>query len=203
MNLFSHKLPRVNRMGTKKIIIVIAAILMVCMFTGICAAASGGSDATTWKKTDWYKVFNFAVLAIGLFFILRKPVSSALNSRIQGIKEQLNELEESKKEAEQKLARYNEKFNRLEQETEKLIADYVKQGNEAKKRIIEEAGTAAEKLEDQARKNIENEFKKAREKLQKEILEQALAKAEEIIKSKITNQDQDRLVDEYLEKVVA
>jgi len=203
MNLFSHKLPGVNHMGTKKIVTIIAAILMVCVFVGICAAESGGSDATTWKKTDWYKVLNFAILTIGLFLIVRKPVSNFLNGRIQGIKEQLNELEESKKEAEQKLAKYNEKFNRLEQETEKLIADYVKQGNEAKKRIIKEAGTAAEKLEDQAKKNIENEFKKAREKLQKEILEQALAKAEKIIKNKITNQDQDRLVDEYLEKVVA
>ena len=203
MNLFSYQLPGANHMGIKKIITVFAAIIMVCVFTGICAAESGGSDATTWKLTDWYKVLNFSILAIAVFLVARKPVSNFLNGRIQGIKEQLSELEASKKEAEKKLARYNEKFNRLEQETEKLIADYVKQGNEAKERIIKEAGAAADKLEDQAKKNIENEFKKAKEKLQAEILEQALAKAEEIIKNKITNQDQDRLVDEYLEKVVA
>jgi len=40
-------------------------------------------------------------------------------------------------------------------------------------------------------------------KLQQEALEKALAKAEEIIKNKVTSQDQERLVDEYLKKVVA
>ena len=32
---------------------------------------------------------NFSVLAIGLFLVLKKPVSQALGGRIQGIKEQL------------------------------------------------------------------------------------------------------------------
>ena len=40
-------------------------------------------------------------------------------------------------------------------------------------------------------------------KLQKDILGKALIKAEEIIQQRITAEDQERLVDEYLEKVVA
>ncbi len=39
--------------------------------------------------------------------------------------------------------------------------------------------------------------------MQEEILDKALAKAEELLKAKITDDDQERLVDEYLEKVVA
>jgi len=39
--------------------------------------------------------------------------------------------------------------------------------------------------------------------LQEEIIQKALVKAEEIIKARITDDDQNRLVDEYLEKVVA
>ena len=35
------------------------------------------------------------------------------------------------------------------------------------------------------------------------MLEKALIKAEELIKEKIAAEDQDKLVDEYLEKVVA
>jgi len=146
---------------------------------------------------------NFSVLAIGLFLLLRKPISQALNGRIKGIKEQLSELEEKKEAAEKKLAEYNERFLKLDKEAEQIVAEYIKQGNEAKARILKEAESAAVKLEEQAKKNIENEFKKAKSKLQEEILEQALVKAEEIIKSKIDTKDQDRLVDEYLEKVVA
>ena len=112
--------------------------------------------------TDTYKVMNFSVLAIGLFFLLRKPTSQALNSRIKGIKDQLDELETKKKTAEKQLAEYNKKFSQLEQEAQKLIENYIRQGNEAKTRIIDEAKQAAEKLEEQAQRNIEHEFKQAK-----------------------------------------
>jgi len=182
--------------------IVIMAVLLFC-FVGTTIASSEGNGGKGWVATDTYKVMNFAVLAIGLFLILRKPVSQALDSRIKGIKDQLSELEAKKKEAEKELVKYNERFSLLEQEAEKLVEEYIRQGNEAKARIIEEAKKAAEKLEEQARRNIENEFKQAKIKLQQDTLEKALVNAETLIKNNITAQDQDKLVDEYLEKVVA
>ena len=183
---------------------VVAIMLLLFLFSGVVAASGGGDQKSKgWVATDTYKVMNFAVLAIGLFLLLRKPISQALNARIKGIREQLSELEEKKETAEKKLTEYNEKFLKLDREAEQIVAEYIKQGNEAKARILKEAESAAVKLEEQAKKNIENEFKKAKSKLHEEILEQALVKAEEIIKSKIDTKDQDRLVDEYLEKVVA
>ena len=101
------------------------------------------------------------------------------------------------------MADYNDKLAQLEKEAEKIVEDYVRQGNEAKARILKEAEASAAKLQDQARRNIEHEFKQAKLELQKEIFEKSLVKAEEIIKSKISDDDQDRIVDEYLKKVVA
>jgi F-type H+-transporting ATPase subunit b len=211
MNLNCEKWPNNNlqRLIIKKgsILLVVMTMLFFC-FTGVSAASSEGSSeheskSKGWVATDTYKVMNFGVLAIGLFLLLRKPVSQALNSRISGIKDQLSELEEKKKAAEKQLAEYNEKFSSLEQEAEKLIEDYIRQGNEARTRIIEEAKQSAEKLEEHARRNIEHEFKRAKLELQQEILEKALQKSEEIIKGKITAKDQENLVDEYLDKVVA
>jgi F-type H+-transporting ATPase subunit b len=40
-------------------------------------------------------------------------------------------------------------------------------------------------------------------KLQQEIFEKSLVKAEEIIKSKFSGEDQSRIVDDYLKKVEA
>ena len=184
---------------------LIFALALLC-FAGIALGASGGGGeqgSKGWVATDTFKVMNFAVLAIGLYLLLRKPLSQALSDRIQGIKDQLSELEARKEEAEAELARYNERFQHLDKEAEKLIAQYIKQGEDAKAKIIKEAEISAQKLEEQARRNIEHEFKKTREKLQKEVLEQALTKAEEIIKIRISDKDQERLVDEYLDKVVA
>ena len=68
---------------------------------------------------------------------------------------------------------------------------------------MKEAESSAEKLKAQARRNIEHEFEQAKLKLQEEIFETSLEKAEEIIKNKFSEDDQDRIVDEYLKKVVA
>jgi len=197
----------------------IMAVLLLCSVGGVMASGGGGHDeapaahgeaaaeshggGSHWQATDTYKVMNFSVLAIGLFFLLKKPVAQALNARIDGIKEQLGELEAQKKAAEDELARYNEKLATLEGEAETIAAEYIRQGEEAKTRILAEAEKSAEKIEEQAKKNIENEFKRAKADLQAEIIDKALLKAEEIIKSKISEDDQDSLVDEYLDKVVA
>jgi F-type H+-transporting ATPase subunit b len=208
MNLNCKKWPKNNlkRLIYKKgsIMTVIMVMLLFCSIgAALASSAEHESKSKGWVATDTYKVMNFGVLAIGLFLLMRKPVSQALNSRISGIKEQLSELEEKKQAAEKQLAEYTKKFSSLEQETEKLIEDYIRQGNEAKARIIDEAKKAAEKLEEQARRNIDHEFKQAKLELQREILEKALQKSEEILKNKITAKDQEKLVDEYLEKVVA
>lgn len=182
------------------------AVLLFFCVGGIAAAAGGGHDdaaAKGWVATDTYRVMNFAVLAIALFFLLKKPVAKALNSRIDGIKDQLKDLEQRKDAAEKKLAEYNEKLSHLDQEAEKIVAEYVRQGDEARARILKEAELAAEKLEKQAMRAIEHEFEQAKLQLHEEIIEKALVKAENVLKAQITGDDQDRLVDEYLEKVVA
>jgi len=191
-----------SRRRLVRMLVLISIILF--LFVGLAAASSGEDHGPKgWVATDTYRVMNFVVLFVALFLLLRKPISKALNARIKGIEEQLAELEAQKAEAEKKLAAYNEKLARLDEEAEKIVQDYIKQGNEAKAKIIKAAESAAVKLEEQAKRNIEHEFKQAKIRLQEEVLEKALLKAEEIIREKITTDDQNKLVDEYLDKVVA
>jgi F-type H+-transporting ATPase subunit b len=165
--------------------------------------AEAGAHGKGWVPTDTFRLLHFIVLAGALFFLLKKPVSQALAGRVKGIEAQLGDLENQKKEAEQKLSEYNQKFAQLEKESASIMAEYVRQGEEAKVRILKEAESAAEKMKAQAQKNIESEIQRAKAQLQEEILDQALAKAEALIKEKINTDDQEQLVDEYLAKVVA
>ncbi|MBI5589860.1 MAG: ATP synthase F0 subunit B [Deltaproteobacteria bacterium] len=200
--------------------LLLAMSMLVLLWGGLALASSGaethGADkhgeathegdahkAKGWVATDTYRVMNFAVLAGALVFLLRKPLSQALDSRIKGIRTQLEDLEAKKTEAEKILSEYNTKIARLSQESEGIVAEYIRQGNDAKARILKEAEASAYKLEEQARRNIENEFEVAKQLLQQDIFEKAMIKAEEIIKKNITADDQNRLVDEYLDKVVA
>ena len=183
---------------------VLFVLLLLSMGVGSALGASGGEGpAKGWVATDTWRVMNFVVLLAVLIFVLRKPISQALSSRIKDIRQQLESLEAQKAEAEKQLAQYNEKLSQLESEAEKIVEGYIKQGNEAKAKILKEAEATAEKLQVQARRNIEHEFGKARQELQREVVEKSLVKAEETLKKAITAQDQDKLVDEYLDKVVA
>ncbi|MGD9120697.1 MAG: F0F1 ATP synthase subunit B [Desulfobacterales bacterium] len=179
-------------------------LVLLCLGVGTALAASGeGGGGKGWVATDTYRVMNFVVLVVALILLLRKPLSQALSSRIKTIKEQLESLETQKAEAEKKLAQYNDKLSQLESEAEKIVQGYIQQGNEARAKILKEAEATAEKLQIQAKRNIENEFGKARQELQREVVEKSLVQAEEMLKKAITDEDQDKLVNEYLDKVVA
>ncbi|MBC2705914.1 ATP synthase F0 subunit B [Desulfobacula sp.] len=179
---------------------------LVFVLTGIAFASSDGGHGgvhNAWLTVDTWKVLNFGLLAVGVFFIARKPVAQFFSSRAKDIEDEIKELELKKADAETKLAEYQTKFKNLDQESKQIVEDYIKQGEEAKTRIIAEAGEQAEKLEAVAKRNIEQEFKSAKATLQREIVEKALGKAEEVIIASISSDDQDKLVDEYLKKVVA
>ena len=201
MKIFGTGRSHLRKKNKAVIILYVLLCLSFSISTAICASGEGGTKG--WVSTDTFRVMNFVVLAVALVFVLRKPLSQALSSRIKMIKAQLDGLEVQKAEAEKQLAEYNEKLAQLEKEAQNIVDDYVRQGNEAKARILKEAEASAAKLQAQARRNIEHEFEKAKLELQKEIFEKSLVKAEEIIKGKFTGEDQDRIVDDYLKKVVA
>ncbi|WP_457551807.1 F0F1 ATP synthase subunit B family protein [Desulfobacula sp.] len=188
-------------------IVFFAAALIMAMSSIVWASsggeASGAVHGNHWLKIDTWKVLNFGILALAGFFLARKPVAQFFSSRSKSIEDEINSLELKKADAQKELAEYQTKFKNLDQESKQIVEDYIKQGEEAKIRILAEASAQAEKLEDMAKRNIQQEFKSARAKLQQEIVERAMGKAEELIRASISSDDQDKLVDEYLKKVVA
>jgi F-type H+-transporting ATPase subunit b len=183
-----------------------AVVAILVTGSGLVWAAAGGDAAPGahggFSSTDWFRVMNFVVLAGALFLLLRKAVPRALNSRIKGIQEQLSDLEAKKAAAETRLAECTQKLGALEQEAARIMADYVRQGQDAKARILKEAEVSAEKVQLQARRNIEHEFQQAKAQLQRDIFESSLARAEDLLRKTITAQDQQQLVEDYLQKVV-
>lgn len=155
-----------------------------------------------WAKTDTYKVMNFAVLAAVLGYIFVKVGKPALNARIEAIGKELEDLKVKKAEAEKELADYEARLAGLAAESERIVADYIKQGERVRDKILEEAAKAADRLSEQARRHMEHEIKDARASLTAEIVDKAMAASEKIIRTNINSDDQDRLVAEFLEKVV-
>ena len=203
---------RFARMKRARYLISLLVVVSVVFSFGALWASSGGGhgdehggghgDNGAKLKDLFWRAMNFLLLVGVLFFLLRKPVAQGLEARRQGIKDQLADLERQKQEAEKELATYQEKMARLDDEVKKIVAEYVQEGEALKAKIIEGAQVAAERLQEQAKKNIEHEFQKAREELKAEMAEQAVAMAEELIQKNINDDDQKVIIDEYLTKVV-
>ncbi len=180
------------------------AVMLVLTSTAmVWAAAPGGEVHNNWLAVDTWKTLNFAVLAVVLFLLGRKPAKNFFSSRRKQISDEIKDLEQKKADAEKQLAEYQARCKNLDQESKQILADYIKQGEKAKERIIDQAEDQAAKLEDMAKRNIEQEFKAARMQLQQEIAGRAIEQAEAVIRESISSDDQDKLVDDYLKKVVA
>ncbi|MCK4728592.1 MAG: ATP synthase F0 subunit B [Desulfobacterales bacterium] len=194
------------RIGKLRYVVSLLVVVSVLFaFGSVWASSEGGHDDHGGNGKGWdlvKRTMNFAVLAGVLIFLLRKPLAKGLESRRQGIKDELDDLEGQKQEAGKRLAEYKEKLSLLDQEVEKIVAEYIREGEAAKAKIVEEAQLVAEKLQEQAKKNIEHEFDKAKQQLKAEMAGQAVAMAEQLIKEHINEEDQERIVDEYLTKVV-
>jgi F-type H+-transporting ATPase subunit b len=192
-------------MGKLRHMVILLMTLSLLLAVGSVFASSGGGhgESSFDKKKDLlWRTMNFVVLAGALFLLLRKPASQALEARRQGIRNQLDDLEKQKAEAEKELSEYKAKLARLDKEIDQIVAEYVREGEAAKEKILQEAQVAAEKLREQAKKNIEHEFQGARLELMAEMSDQAVKMAETLIKKNISDEDQKRIVDEYLTKVV-
>lgn len=178
-------------------------VAVLVLLAGVGTAFAAGDGESVWRATDTYKVMNFTVLVVLLYLVLRKPAASFLNGRIVGIEQQLADLEQRRAAAEKELAEYRRQLEAMDVEAREILEQYRSQGEDARKRILAEAEASAAKMREQARRNIEHEFARARARLQTEVMEAALVRAETLIQEKIGPEDHVRLTDEYLKKVVA
>ena len=181
-----------------------AAAVSLLLVLGVAAAAYAAGDGAI-PREKWmdllYRTTNFAGLAFILVFFLKKPFADGLNSRRDGIKDQLEALESRKAEAEQMYKEAEAKLARLDEEVNGIITEAVKQGEAEKAKIITDAERNAGDIKRQAEMAVAHELAEAKTRLKGEIAEQAVLLAEELIKKNIQPADQSRMVELSLDKV--
>ncbi len=178
---------------------IVAGVSSVALASG---GEGGGIPAHKWWDL-LYRTLNFACLVAILVWALKKPVGNALSSRRQAIAEQFEDLEAQKAEAERKYKEYESKLSRIDEEVESIISSAVKQGEAEKERIIEDANRAAGDIQRQAEMAIQHEISEAKLQLRSEIAEEAVQMAEELIKKNLQAADQNKLVEDCLDKAGA
>jgi len=181
--------------GTALGIVLIAAV----------AWAAGGEEAVDTKAQliDFaWRIANFIILLYILYKLMWKKMKSFFAGRREGIKASLEEAEVVKADAEKKFKEYDEKIKKAEEEIQGISAMIKAQGEEEKKRIIADAERASVKMKEDAQARMEQELKKAKNELRLEASELAVQMAEDILKKKVTKEDHEGMVREYLDRMV-
>lgn len=190
------------RMKTVSFLLGAGAVLAI---QGIAWCSEGGAHDGG-HGLNWFdfalRTGNFAILAFILYKLLSKPLGNFLVSRREDIKKLLADLEAKKREAEEISAQYKSKLAALDEETKKIVNELLAEGEAEKAKIIAAAEKQADYIRQQAQLAAQQEVKAARDKLQNDIADLSIAAAEEILRKKLKADDQDRLVKDFMKRVV-
>lgn len=148
-----------------------------------------------------YKLINFIVMAVIAYIVWKKALKGLLTKRGEGIKKALEDAKAAKEAADTKAAEYRQKLALLEKRIEELHLELKAEGETEKARILSEAEEAVNKIKEQAKFASDQELKKAKMEIKKEVADIAVALAEEIIRKELTSEDQEKLIKGYLENL--
>ena len=147
------------------------------------------------------QLFNTAVLAALLSWILYKPVKKFLHARKDRISQSLSEAERKLKDAYDTKSLYDEKFGGIESERKEILTASRVRAHEIEEQIINEAKMEAEAIKDRAIREMEMERKRYEEELRKQIIEISTIIAERYVEEKMDERTGARLLNEALDEL--
>ena len=134
---------------------------------------------------DWQQIllhlFNFTILAGGLYLLLYRPVKDFMKKREDYYKEINDQAEKVKEQADQMKQDYQTKLSAIDAELAKKKADAQKQLDAMRQQQVEQAQNQAKQILDKAKESADREHELMLTKASKELTDLAVSAAEKIV----------------------
>jgi len=154
-----------------------------------------------WPPPFGWALVNFMIFLGVLSKILWTPLKAGFVARHESIKGELAEARRLHQEAEAQLAEFQRKVGNADKEVADLLAQLRKDAENDRARLVAAAKAEAERLREDADRQIRVEIERARAELRRGAVEAAILAAEEILKKGVTADDQRSLVERYVADV--
>ena len=149
-----------------------------------------------------WRFVNFALLVIILFIVIkRSPLKGFFAARRDEIRRKLEDLKREKEEAENRYKEIERQLKDFESKRSEIIDQFKKEGLAEKEKIIAEAKERVRQILEQSELTIQQEIESARDRLKSDVVELAAKKAQEIISKEINEGDEDKLINDFIERV--
>lgn len=150
--------------------------------------------------------FLYAIIAFALlYFLLNRyafgPLFGVMEKRRQMIAEQIENAEQSRKQAEQHLEEQKRALQEARREAYDIIEQAKRTGMRQAEEIVQAAREEANRLREQAMRDIESEKNKALSELKSQVSGLSVLIASKIIEKQIDEQSHKELVEQYLQEV--
>lgn len=146
--------------------------------------------------------FLALIVLIVIFFVFAyKPVRNIIRKRQDHIEGQINEAEKTNLESKQKLTEATITLNESKKEALKIIDGAKEDALKQKEMIIKETNEEINNLKLKAQKDIERDIKRAEKEINNTIIDVALSASKEILKREIREEDNDKLIDEFIKNI--
>lgn len=180
---------------------LVLGLILVATTAALAAGGDYHHDAGTLLKDFLYRILNFGILVAILAFFITRPLKKALAERRETLSRDLENAQKARDAAEAKFAEYDRKLKDATAEIEQLQADIRREGELEREKILANAQEMAAKIAKDAEGLAAQEVAKARRQLRQEAAALAISLAREMLKKNFTEEDQTRLVDEYMQKM--
>jgi F-type H+-transporting ATPase subunit b len=161
--------------------------------------AQGGQEVETGDPWLGWKWANFAILAVGLGYLIRKHAPAFFEQRSREIQQGIAEATKTKQEAEARAMAVERRLASLESEIAGMRAAAKEENAAEGGRISRETVHRLQRIQAQSAQEIELMSRSLREDLRKHSAQLALDLAEQRIRSRITKETQDSLADRFLQ----
>ncbi|MCJ7840574.1 F0F1 ATP synthase subunit B [Lederbergia sp. NSJ-179] len=156
------------------------------------------------------QVFNggdiaFTLVAfLVLMFILKKvawgPLMGVMIKREEYIATEIEEAEKNRAESNNLLEQQKELLREARQEAQEMIENSKQHGEVQREEIIKMARQEAERLKESARIEIEQEKEQAITALREQVASLSVMIASKVIEKELNEEDQQKLIDEYVQR---
>ncbi|MGE5675704.1 MAG: F0F1 ATP synthase subunit B [Mycobacterium leprae] len=166
--------------------------------------AEGGAEPITLfpdAPTMIWTTINFVIIAVGLYYLLFKPLLGAISKREADIQADIQKAQEDRAEAERLRKDFESQIANAQAAAQDVIRKATQAATATKEQIESDARARATEMLENATKTIEREKQKAVAELREEVANLAVAVAGKVIERNLDNAEQQRLAESFVAEV--
>jgi F-type H+-transporting ATPase subunit b len=148
-----------------------------------------------------WTIVIFVLVLLVLWKIAWKPLLSALNNREETIRQNLENSENARKEAQELFELNKKNLADANNQSMNIISQAKETANKVKDEIIAKAGEESRKLIEQSHLLLEQEKLLAYEKMKEQISDIVIKAAEKVINESLDKKKHKQIIEEFLKKV--